>query len=170
VPEVRRLQSLLCSTMSPVPAVPTVPDLPAPSTSSCVFCSIAARELDAAIVAETDHTIAFLDHSPVFAGHVLLTPKIHIETLETLPAELIAPLFSESQRLARAVRHALDADGTWVSMNNTVSQSVPHLHVHVIPRKRKDGLRGFYWPRVKYANTEAMFEVALRIATALETS
>jgi histidine triad (HIT) family protein len=135
-----------------------------------VFCSIAARTLDAAIVAETEHTIAFLDHSPVFAGHVLLTPKIHVETLETLPAELINPLFAEAQRIAIAVRSALNADGTWVSMNNTVSQSVPHLHVHVIPRKRKDGLRGFYWPRVKYPSTEAMYETALRLAAELESS
>jgi histidine triad (HIT) family protein len=142
---------------------------PNPAVRSCIFCSIAHRTLDAAIVSETEHTIAFLDHSPVFVGHVLLTPKIHVETLETLPAELISPVFVEAQRIAVAVRSALDADGTWVSMNNTVSQSVPHLHVHVIPRRRKDGLRGFYWPRVKYPSMEAMSETALAIAKALES-
>jgi histidine triad (HIT) family protein len=137
------------------------------SSAQCVFCNVIARTQDAAIVAETTHTIAFLDHSPVFAGHVLITPKSHVETLETLPGELIGPLFAEAQRIAVAVRSALDADGTWVSMNNTVSQSVPHLHVHVIPRKRKDGLRGFYWPRVKYPSPEAMIETAQRIAKEL---
>jgi histidine triad (HIT) family protein len=142
---------------------------PNAAAGSCIFCSIAARTLDAAIVAETEYTIAFLDHSPVFAGHVLLTPKLHVDTLETLPADLIEPLFSEAQRITAAVRTALDADGTWVSMNNTVSQSVPHLHVHVVPRRKKDGLRGFYWPRVKYPSPEAMLETALLIAKVLES-
>ncbi len=148
--------------------MPNPASTPNSAAVSCIFCSIAARNLDAAIVAETEHTIAFLDHSPVFAGHVLLTPKIHVENLETLPVDLISPLFSEAQRLAVAVRTALGSDGTWVSMNNTVSQSVPHLHVHVVPRKRKDGLRGFYWPRVKYPSPETMYETALAIAKALE--
>lgn len=139
----------------------------APQTE-CLFCRIIHGEVRAAIVAETEHTIAFLDHSPVFHGHVLLVPRPHSATLETLDPTLIAPLFAQAQRLSVAVRSAMTADGTWVSMNNTVSQSVPHLHVHIIPRRRKDGLRGFYWPRVKYANDDALLETALKIARTLE--
>ena len=136
---------------------------------TCVFCQIVRGEVAAAIVAETPNTIAFLDHSPVFRGHVLLVPRVHVDTLDALDPLLIEPLFHEAQRLSIAVRSAMDADGTWVSMNNTVSQSVPHLHIHVIPRRRKDGLRGFYWPRVKYANNEELLDTALKIAQTLET-
>jgi histidine triad (HIT) family protein len=155
-------------------APPTAASTAEPTTAasaaaygSCLFCRIVGGALAAAEVARTEHTLAFLDHAPVFPGHVLIVPRVHHETLADLPAELIEPLFAEAQRIARAVESALDAQGTWVSMNNRVSQSVPHLHVHVVPRRRKDGLRGFYWPRVKYPSTDAMHETAARIAAAL---
>ncbi|HYG75927.1 MAG TPA: HIT family protein [Planctomycetota bacterium] len=122
--------------------------------AGCLFCQIASGELPAQIVLEEARVLAFLDHRPLFVGHVLLIPKAHHETLTDLPASLIEPLFSTAQRLARAVVLALDADGTFVAMNNSVSQSVPHLHVHIVPRKKKDGLRGFFWPRRKYAEGE----------------
>jgi histidine triad (HIT) family protein len=134
---------------------------------SCTFCDIAAGTLSSAMVLDEPEVLAFLDRSPVFPGHVLIVPRMHYETLTDLPAELLPIVFGAAQRIAFAVQQALGADGTWVSMNNTVSQSVPHLHVHVVPRKRKDGLRGFYWPRVKYPSEEAMHEVAASIRSAL---
>jgi histidine triad (HIT) family protein len=134
---------------------------------SCTFCDIAAGTLSAAMVLDEPEVLAFLDRSPVFPGHVLIVPRMHYETLTDLPAELLPIVFGAAQRIALAVQQALGADGSWVSMNNTVSQSVPHLHVHVVPRKRKDGLRGFYWPRVKYPSEETMHEVAASIRSAL---
>jgi histidine triad (HIT) family protein len=135
---------------------------------SCTFCDIAAGSLTAAMVLDEPEVFAFLDRSPVFPGHVLIVPRKHHETLTDLPAELLPLVFGAAQRISAAVQQALGADGTWVSMNNTVSQSVPHLHVHVVPRKRKDGLRGFYWPRVKYPSEEAMQEVAALIRAELQ--
>ena len=133
----------------------------------CVFCSIASGELDADVVLDDDVAIAFLDHRPVFKGHTLLAPRAHHETLADLPSELVGPFFARAQRLARAVEAGLDADGTFVAINNKVSQSVPHLHVHVVPRRRKDGLRGFFWPRTKYAGDDEMNDYADRIRAAL---
>ena len=121
-----------------------------PDPSSCLFCSIIAGDADAAIVYEDEHSIAFLDIRPVFPGHTLLVPREHHETLPDLPAQLVPPLFGAAQLLAEGVRDALDAAGTFVAINNKVSQSVPHLHVHIVPRRFKDGLRGFFWPRQKY--------------------
>ena len=121
----------------------------------CVFCKIANGETLAAVVFEDDGSLAFLDHRPLFPGHCLLMPKNHFETLGDLPKELIAPFFSATQLLARAVELALDAEGTFVAMNNRVSQSVPHLHVHIVPRRRKDGLKGFFWPRQNYRDDAA---------------
>lgn len=135
--------------------------------AGCVFCAIVAGEVAAQVVAADDHTLAFLDVRPVFPGHCLLVPRAHHETLGELPAGLVEPLFSAAQRLSRAVEAALDADGTFVALNNRVSQSVPHLHVHVVPRRRKDGLRGFFWPRQKYGSDAEMAEVAGRIRAAL---
>lgn len=132
-------------------------------SAPCLFCSIAAGTLDAAIVLDEPGVLAFLDRAPVFPGHVLVIPRVHHVTLTDLPTELLSVVFGAAQRIAGAVQEALGADGTWVSMNNTVSQSVPHLHVHVVPRRRKDGLRGFYWPRQKYADDEAMRAVAAKI-------
>ena len=111
--------------------------------------------------------VAFLDHRPVFKGHVLLAPKGHVETLGDLPRELIEPSFLRAQLLSVGVKEALSADGSFVAINNTVSQSVPHLHVHVVPRRRKDGLRGFFWPRTKYASDDEMAEYAEKIRAAV---
>lgn len=117
---------------------------------SCIFCRIVARELEAPIVFEDEISLAFLDHRPVFPGHCLLIPQVHFETLVDLPSELVGAYFSNAQLLAAAVELALEAHGTFVGINNRVSQSVPHLHLHIVPRRRKDGLRGFFWPRHKY--------------------
>ena len=138
--------------------------------SACLFCEIASGVKEAQVVLETTEVIAFLDHRPVFPGHCLLIPRTHVETLPDLPDGLVEPLFHQARRLARAVRDGLGADGTFVAMNNTVSQSVPHLHVHVVPRRFKDGLRGFFWPRVKYGSPEDMASTAERIKAALSTT
>ncbi len=131
---------------------------------ACVFCRILAGELDAARVWEDEVSIAFLDHRPLFPGHVLLVPREHHETLPDVPPALVGPLFQTAQLLSRAVVDALGADGSFVAMNNKVSQSVPHLHIHVIPRRKKDGLRGFFWPRTPYRDAEHMEEVRAAIA------
>lgn len=136
----------------------------------CVFCDIVRRETPAHIVFEDDLTLAFLDFRPVFEGHTLLVPKVHHETLADLPDELVAPLFTNARMLSRAVVAAMDAVGTFVAINNKVSQSVPHLHVHVVPRRPKDGLRGFFWPRRKYADDDAMRAVAEAISGAVGAS
>lgn len=133
-------------------------------SGNCLFCAIVAGTTPAAVVHESDEVFAFLDVRPVFPGHVLVVPKAHHETLADLPPMVISPLFGEVQRVACAVEEAMDAHGTWVSLNNRVSQSVPHLHVHVVPRRRKDGLKGFYWPRQHYASPEEMLAVAARVA------
>jgi histidine triad (HIT) family protein len=108
----------------------------------------------ARLVFEDEISLAFLDHRPVFPGHCLLIPKSHYETLTDLPANLVGPFFKNAQLLAGAIESAMEAHGTFVAMNNRVSQSVPHLHVHVVPRCRKDGLRGFFWPRYPYKTDE----------------
>ena len=123
---------------------------------NCIFCRIVAGELEAPIVFEDELSIAFLDHRPVFPGHSLLIPRGHYETLADLPAKLVGPFFTNTQLISRAVELALEAQGTFVAMNNRISQSVPHLHVHIVPRRKKDGLRGFFWPRQKYENAEQM--------------
>lgn len=119
-----------------------------------VFCSIAAGETPAAIVARTEDVVAFLDHRPVFKGHVLVAPVRHVDTLVELPDELMVPLMIMTRRLAATLGPALGCQGTFVAVNNVVSQSVPHLHVHVVPRTKGDGLRGFFWPRTKYGAGE----------------
>ena len=121
---------------------------------SDVICQIVKGELDAAIVARDQEVIAFLDHRPVFKGHVLVAPTRHVETLLSLPGELMVPLLTMTQRIAVAIGTALGAQGTFVAINNVVSQSIPHLHVHVVPRTKGDGLRGFFWPRTHYAAGE----------------
>lgn len=122
---------------------------------SDLFCQIIAGDLPAAEVTRTDELIAFLDHRPVFPGHVLICPLRHVDTLLELPVELMAPMLTLAQRIARAQEQVLESQGSFVAMNNVVSQSVPHLHLHVVPRRRKDGLRGFFWPRVSYAEGQA---------------
>ena len=140
---------------------------PGPDRDDCRFCSIVAGELDAAIVFEDDATIAFLDNRPLFPGHTLLVPREHHVTIEDLPPTLVEPLFAGARILAGAVRRAMAAEGTFVALNNTVSQSVPHLHVHIVPRVRKDGLRGFFWPRNPYEDEAAMEAAADRIRAEL---
>lgn len=136
------------------------------TTTGCTFCAIIAGEVAATCVWSDAGTLAFLDARPLFKGHVLVVPRAHVETLPDLPASELATLFGSVQRLARAVESGLDADGSFVAMNNKVSQSVPHLHVHVVPRRRKDGLRGFFWPRQPYANDAERDEIAQRIRDA----
>jgi histidine triad (HIT) family protein len=132
-----------------------------------VFCKIVAGQLPAHAVIDEEHALAILDHRPLFHGHVLVLPRVHHETLVDLPAEELAPLFATVQRLAGAVERGLDADGTFVAINNRVSQSVAHLHVHVVPRRKKDGLRGFFWPRTPYRDEAEMADVAAAIRRAL---
>ena len=135
---------------------------------NCLFCRIVSGEVPATVVYEDENSLAFLDHRPLFHGHTLLVPREHVETLSDLPASLVAPYFKAAQLLSRAVQSALDAEGTFVAMNNRVSQSVPHLHVHVVPRRRKDGLKGFFWPRTKYKDEAEMKAVQSKIASALK--
>jgi histidine triad (HIT) family protein len=134
----------------------------------CAFCQIVTGTVAAPVVFEDKTSLAFLDHRPVFPGHVLLVPKEHHETLADLPAALIQPLFQNTQLLSRAVEAAIEADGTFVAMNNRVSQSVPHLHVHIVPRRRKDALRGFFWPRQSYHDQTEMEKIRQAIQFAIE--
>ena len=135
----------------------------------CIFCAIVAGEIEAQIVLADELTIAFLDHRPLFAGHTLLIPREHHVTIEDLPPGLVEPLFANARRLAGAVRRAMDAQGTFVANNNVVSQSVPHLHVHVVPRRKKDGLRGFFWPRNPYERPEQMAAAGAAIRAELDS-
>jgi histidine triad (HIT) family protein len=133
----------------------------------CPFCDIAAGRLDAAVVLDEPGAVGFLDIRPVFPGHVLLIPRQHVATLPDLPADAVPPFFATVQRVAAAVPRAMGAQGTFVAVNNVVSQSVPHLHVHVVPRTKGDGLKGFFWPRHTYDSAEHMHEVAASIRAAL---
>jgi histidine triad (HIT) family protein len=135
--------------------------------TACLFCAVIAGTLDAEVVLGDDVVVAFLDHRPVFKGHVLVVPREHVVTLTDLPAPMVGPFFLRVQRVSAAVEHAMGADGSFVAMNNVVSQSVAHLHVHVVPRRRKDGLRGFFWPRVRYDGPEEQADVAARIRSQL---
>jgi histidine triad (HIT) family protein len=125
-----------------------------PETADCRFCSIVSGQLEAEVVFEDEISLAFLDHKPLFSGHSLLVPREHHETIWDLPDDLIAPLFANARLLSAAIREAMRAKGAFVALNNVVSQSVPHLHVHVVPRNPKDGLRGFFWPRHRYDSDE----------------
>lgn len=138
-------------------------DMPA----ECRFCQLVSRDLTAAAVYEDDRSLAFLDHRPLFPGHCLLIPKVHIETLADLPPSEIGPLFTIAQQLSMAMEAGLGAEGSFVAINNRVSQSVPHLHIHVVPRKKKDGLKGFFWPRGKYASADEMEAVRARLEQAI---
>ena len=133
----------------------------------CAFCAIIDSARPAAVVASDDAAVAFLDARPVFKGHVLVVPRAHVVTLTDLPLPAIGPYFTSVQKVARAVEVGLEADGTFVAMNNKVSQSVAHLHTHVVPRRRKDGLRGFFWPRTTYADDAERDGYAARIRGAL---
>jgi len=135
---------------------------------NCLFCRIVSGEVPATVIYEDEVSFAFLDHRPLFPGHTLLVPREHVETLGELPVSIVEPYFKAAQLLARAVESGLEAEGTFVAMNNRVSQSVPHLHVHVVPRRKKDGLKGFFWPRTKYKDEEEMKSVQNKIAAALQ--
>lgn len=141
-----------------------------PADPTCTFCRIVTGALDAHIVLDEPDVVAFLDHRPLFPGHTLVVPRDHLVTLTDLPAELVAPYFLAVQRVAAALPAALDAAGTFVAANNVVSQSVPHLHIHVVPRRPKDGLRGFFWPRGRYETPEAMDAVAARLRQELQAA
>jgi histidine triad (HIT) family protein len=135
---------------------------------SCVFCDIVAGEVAAEFVWRGEDAVAFLDKRPLFPGHVLLIPARHIATLGDLPAEQTGPLFQMVQKLESAVERALDAEGTFIAVNNRVSQSIPHLHIHIVPRRKGDGLKGFFWPRRAYESDEHMRETARKINEAME--
>ena len=137
---------------------------------SCVFCGIIAGEIPASIVLRDDAVVAFLDARPLFKGHVLVVPRAHVVTLADLPVPSLPGLFGAVQKVSRALVAALGAQGSFVANNNVVSQSVPHLHVHVVPRTKGDGLKGFFWPRGKYASDEEREDYARKIASALDAS
>ncbi len=136
--------------------------------ADCLFCAIAAGDVEAPVVLRTDDLVGFLDHRPVFKGHVLLVPRRHVVTLPDLPAGLRDPFLEAGQRLATAMVEGLDAQGSFLAMNNVVSQSVPHLHLHVVPRTKGDGLRGFFWPRTRYADAAEEQEYVDRLRAALD--
>jgi histidine triad (HIT) family protein len=135
---------------------------------SCVFCAIVAGEVPAHLVLADDACVAFLDARPVFPGHVLVVPREHRETIADLSPDAVAALFGRTRSVCGAVERALGAQGTFVGMNNRVSQSVPHAHVHVVPRRKGDGLRGFFWPRQKYASDAQAAEMAAKLRAALD--
>ncbi len=134
----------------------------------CTFCGIVRGEVTSATVHEDEVCVGFLDHRPLFPGHVLLVPRAHVEALPELPPQQLEPFFRIVQRLCEAVPSAVDAEGTFVAVNNQVSQSVPHLHVHVVPRSRGDGLRGFFWPRNPYRDEQHLKDVQAAVRRALE--
>ncbi len=133
----------------------------------CLFCRIVDGSQPAHVVLDEPLTLGFLDTRPVFKGHVLLVPRIHVPTLVDLPGELLPVLMGAAQRVAGAMVDGLGAQGSFVAVNNVVSQSVPHLHVHVVPRTKGDGLRGFFWPRTTYASPDEAGEYAARVAGAV---
>ena len=137
------------------------------TNEECKFCKLIAGDVESYIVFEDEVSLAFLDFMPLFAGHCLLVPKQHYETIIDLPTHLLAPLFNNVQLIAHAVEEGLKAEGTFVAINNRVSQSVPHLHIHVVPRRRKDGLKGFFWPRRPYKDKDAILKVHTVLRSAI---
>lgn len=137
---------------------------------SCLFCRMIAGDEPAHVVLDDEAAFAVLDHRPLFPGHVLVMPRGHHLTLPDLPVEEVDPYFRRVRRVAAVVPEVMEATGTFVAMNNVVSQSVPHLHAHVVPRRRKDGLRGFFWPRTRYESDDDAAEVAARLRAALDGS
>ncbi len=131
--------------------------------AGCIFCEIVRGDLDAYAILRDEGALVFLDKRPLFPGHCLVVPTTHFETLTDLPAAMLDPFFTTVQRTARIVEEGMQAAGTFVAINNTVSQSVPHLHVHVVPRNKKDGLKGFFWPRHAYRGPEEMAQVQARL-------
>jgi histidine triad (HIT) family protein len=134
----------------------------------CPFCEIVQGKAPAFTVLENEHALAFLDARPLFPGHCLLIPKQHVETMADVPAGQIGPLFEDARLLSKAMETGLGAQGSFVAVNNRISQSVPHLHIHVVPRKKKDGLKGFFWPRTPYNSADEMLRVREKLRAALE--
>ncbi len=139
----------------------------ADDSKRCEFCRIIRGEERAPLVFEDGVSVAFLDRRPLFPGHCLLVPREHYETLADLPVSLVGPLFQNAQLLERAIEEGLAADGTFVAINNRVSQSVPHVHIHLVPRHRKDGLKGFFWPRQRYQDDAALRQVQETLRAAI---
>ena len=135
--------------------------------ATCLFCRIIGGEVESRVVFEDDVCLAFLDHRPLFPGHCLLVPKVHYETLPDLPLSLIAPLFDKAQMLSKVMEQGLGAAGSFVAINNRISQSVPHLHIHVVPRNKGDGLKGFFWPRHPYQDMQAMADMQETLRSAI---
>ncbi len=135
----------------------------------CAFCRVARGEAPSHIVLDDDVSVGFLDHRPLFHGHCLLVPRRHVAVLADLPRDQVGPLFANVQLLARAMEAGLGAEGSFVAVNNRISQSVPHLHVHVVPRRRRDGLRGFFWPRQRYASEAEMASIQARLRETIGT-
>ena len=134
----------------------------------CIFCEIVTGERSAHVVFESDIAVTFLDNRPLFPGHCLVVPRNHVGTIADLPSDLVGPFFGDVRMLASVVEAAMEAEGSFVAVNNKVSQSVPHLHAHVVPRRRKDGLRGFFWPRRTYGSDDEMTRVAEVIRAAIK--
>ena len=141
--------------------------MPTLFSPDCPFCKIVRSETQSYTVFEDDLSLAFLDRRPVFPGHCLLIPKSHYETLIDLPASLVGPLFQNAQLLARAMEQGLQAEGTFVAINNRISQSVPHLHIHIVPRHKKDGLKGFFWPRQRYPDESTILNIQNTLRTTI---
>jgi histidine triad (HIT) family protein len=141
--------------------------MPPSPRSSCTFCRIIDANLEGHVVLDEPHAVAFLDHRPLFPGHVLVCPRDHVETLPELPDDQLGPFFATVRRIAAVMPETLGSEGTFVANNNVVSQSVPHLHVHVVPRTKGDGMRGFFWPRQGYRDDAHEREVAERLRQAL---
>jgi histidine triad (HIT) family protein len=141
---------------------------PLRSAADCAFCRVARGEASGHVVFEDEISVGFLDHRPLFRGHCLLIPREHIPTLMELPSRLVGPFFGNVTLLARAMETGLQAEGSFVAVNNRISQSVPHLHVHVVPRRRQDGLRGFFWPRQRYQSDEEMSRIETLLRRAIE--
>jgi len=140
----------------------------AKAVPGCIFCQIVAGSVAAPVVFEDETSLGFFDNRPLFPGHVLLIPKDHYQTLADLPLALIQPLFTNGQLLARAIEQAVEAEGTFVAINNRVSQTVPHLHIHIVPRRKGDGLRGFFWPRQTYKSPEEIESIKKTVRETVE--
>jgi histidine triad (HIT) family protein len=134
---------------------------------NCKFCKIVKGDLESYTVFEDNMSLAFLDYRPLFPGHCLLVPKEHYNTIIDMPALLIAPLFTNARLIVHAMEVGLSAEGSFIAINNRVSQSVPHLHIHIVPRRKKDGLRGFFWPRSKYRDRDHIMEVQSGLRSAV---
>ena len=144
-------------------------DLLGGEVEDCVFCRIGQGKLQSHVVFEDDMSIAFLDNNPVFPGHCLLIPKVHHQLLAELPKDFLSPLFANLQLVSEGVKAGMKADGTFLAINNGVSQQVPHLHIHIIPRRKGDGLKGFFWPRTRYPDEKTAVDIQHTIKSAIES-